>query len=282
MSNTVAITGLGGQQQAAIAAAFSTAEWIVRGTSRQSTAPHIHAANLETGEGLSQAFSGADVVVFTLPQDHRPGVALAMATAVAKAAGDAGVGRVIFNPATDINETSPFGIFEALRAARNAIRNGPTPSVVVEPTIFFDNLLAPWSLPAIQNDGVFANPAPRTAQVSWISHKDLADHVVALASAPDVLGQTFKIGGPRAYTGDELAAALGALIGKTVTYVQVPLADFAAGLNQAFGAPAGDRIAEIYQSLATSPMDMRRDVEATRRLGLVGEDLAAFVARQRW
>lgn len=273
---TVTLTGIGGAQQTAIAAAFSAQGWAVRGTSRTS-GPNIHSADLETGAGLAEALAGSDVVVFTLPQDHRPGVKTAMAHAVASAAAKASVGRIVLNTAARVAPASPLAIFAEMRAARDALFAGPVPTIALQPTIFMDNLLAPWALPGIQA-GTLAYPAPRAAPIAWISHATLAKAVLAAATA-DALGQSIPIGGPQALTGDEMASALAAHLGHPVGYAEIPLPDFAAGLNAAFGAPAGDRIAELYADLAQHPASQSDGQDGLARLGVTGETFADFLSR---
>jgi uncharacterized protein YbjT (DUF2867 family) len=272
----VVVTGIGGLQQTAIAAAFRAAGWTVGGTSR-TAGVGVVVADLESGAGLTEAFQGADVVAFTLPQDHREGVTLRMAKAVVQAASRAGVGRIVLNTAARIDEASPLGVFAAMRAARDVITAGPVPAVVLQPIVYMDNLLAPWSLPGILA-GTLAYPAPEDARIAWLSHRSLADAVVAAATL-DVAGQGFAIGGAAALSGADLTATLARHLGHPVGYFRIPLADFAAGLNQTFGAPAGDRIAELYSLLEAHPGAMADGAEGMARLGVVPETFDAFVAR---
>ncbi len=273
----VTLISLGGAQQQAIAAAFTTAGWSVRGTSRH-PGTGIHAADLATGVGLDAAFAGADVVVFTLPQDHTPGRSLHMAQTIAAAAVAAGTPRVILNAASRIDPVSPLGIFANMRAVQGAMAH--LPLVTLEPTIYMDNLLAPWSLPGILN-GTFAYPAAPDAAIAWISHRTLGGAVVAASTAP-VIGKSIRIGGPQALTGPQIAAALSAQLGRDVGYATIPLPGFAAGLNAAFGPPAGDRIAELYAHLAQFPDSMADGADGLSRLGVRPESFADFIARQAW
>ena len=269
----VTLTGLAGAQQSAIASAFSAAGWTVTGTSR--TAQGAHRADLETGDGLERAFDGADVVVFTLPQDHTPGRTLRMARAIAKAA--RGVPRVILNAASRIVR-SDVGVFANMRHVQYALCD--LPLVTLEPTIYMDNLLAPWSIPGILS-GTLAYPASPEAAIAWMSHRTLADCTLAAATA-DVIGQSIRLGGAEALTGPQIAELLAAHLKRPVSYATIPLPGFAAGLNQAFGAPAGDRIAELYAHLADHPDAMRDGAKGVGALGVTPESFAAFIARQDW
>jgi len=276
---TVVITAISGLQQSAIAAAFRAAGWTVRGTSR-TAAPAVAAANLETGEGLAAAFNGADVIAFTLPQDHRPGVALRIAANVAAAAATAGVGRIVLNIASRIVETSPLGVFRGMAAARDAITTGPVQSVVLQPKVYMENLVAPWSVADIRA-GTIAYPASESTCIAWISHHTLAEAVVAAATR-DVAGQTFFIGGPEALSGTDLAETLSTRLGHPVRSFTIPLEGFRDSLNQMMGAPAGDRIAELYQHLADHPTAMAGGAAGLTDLGVTPETFARFVARQSW
>lgn len=273
----VAIPAASGAQSQAIAAAFEAAGWEVRGTRRDPQARFP--ADLETGEGLDRAFAGADAVVLTLPQDHRPGAMARIASKVAREAARASVARVVLNVAARIAEGSEAGVFQAFRAARAAVTDGDVPSVVVQPAVYMDNLLAPWSLPAIAA-GALAYPAAPDARVAWLSHRTLAEAVIGAATA-DVVGQDIAIGGAP-LSGGEMAATLGARLGHPVAYAPIPLDGFAAGLNASFGPPAGDRIAEGYAYLASHPRAMEDGIEGLARLGVTPESFEDFVARSRW
>ncbi|MFN3592921.1 MAG: SDR family oxidoreductase, partial [Thermaurantiacus sp.] len=240
------------------------------------------AASLETGEGLTGAFQGADVVAFTLPQDHRDGAMSRMARNVGFAAETAGVGRIVLNLAGTLDESSDLPLFREMRAARDAIEGSGVPSVVLSPTVYMDNLLAPWSLPGIVRDGVLAYPAPPEAPISWLSHKTLADCFVAAAERDEAVGQVFRIGGPEALTGHEVARLLGDRLARSVTYQRIALPGFAAGLNDAFGPPAGDRIASLYALLDEAPRAMKVGDEAAGVLGVTPERFEDFVGRHAW
>lgn len=282
-TRTATIISITGAQQGAIARRFAAAGWSVRGTSRGAPAPspwQVVVADLDSGDGLPEAMAGADVVVMTLPQDHRPGVMPKLARSVAAAAARVGVGRLVLNTAGTIDENADTPLFGDLRAARSAVQGTGVPWVILQPTVFMDNLLQPWTLPAILDDGVLAYPAPPEARIAWLSHKSLADYVIAAATQPDAVGRDLRIGGPEALTGDDLCAALAAGLGRPVLYRRIPLDAFATGLDEAFGAPAGQRIASLYARLEAEPDAMAPD--PAELPGVVPESIAAFVRRQEW
>ena len=60
----------------------------------------------------------------------------------------------------------------------------PLDVVTLEPTVYLDNLLAPWALPGILERGTLAYPAPADAPISWLSLASLGEHARAALGAP--------------------------------------------------------------------------------------------------
>ena len=280
MPETIAVLNAGGAQSHAIARRLEGAGYTVRRLSRQD-GPGLTQVDTESESSLQRALEGAAGAVLTLHQDYRPGAREAYVTRVVLAAEAAGVGRIVLNTAGAVYEDSDLPVAVDLRKLRSIVQDGAVPVVTLQPTVYLDNLLAPWAVPAIVNDGVLAYPAPTNAAVSWLSHDSLAAFVTA-AFKKAVAGRTFEIGGPEPLTGAELAAVVGATIGQLVTYQALPLDGFAAGLNAAFGAPAGDIIAGLYRHLEDHPRAVTRDPGAWAELGVQPERAEAWAARQTW
>jgi uncharacterized protein YbjT (DUF2867 family) len=99
--------------------------------------------------------------------------------------------------------------------------------------VYLENLLAPWSLEALRRHSVLIYPAPAEARISWMSHSSLGRFVAAALRRDEVLGRTIDLGGPQALTGPDLAGIVGAAMDREIRYAQMPIADFAAGLNAA-------------------------------------------------
>ncbi len=174
-----------------------------------------------------------------------------MAASVARAAAEAGVGRIVLNTAARIAAPSQAGIFRALAAARDPITSGPVPAVVLEPTVFMENLAAPWSVGGILG-GTVAYPAAEDTRISWLSHRALAEAVVAARDPrrgrPDLPHRR-----PAGAVGRRPGRHARRPSGPARRLCRDPVEGFRDSLNQAMGAPAGDRIAEIYAHLAAHP-----------------------------
>ena len=207
---------------------------------------------------LRIASLGIDQVVLTLPQIPDRAAAMRFARNAIDAAQAAGVSLLVLNSsgATPATRTGVATI-DASVATEAYLRASAVPAIIVRPTLYMGNLTAPWSAPAIVHHGAFAYPLPDDFRVSWMSWEDQAAFVVAALKRPGLAGRAFNVGGPDILTGAKMASMLSTVIGRPVAYVAVPLAEFAAGLNAAFGGTYGDEVAAHYawfRKQAVSPL----------------------------
>lgn len=231
---------------------------------------------------LVQVCDQAEVVVFTAPIDHRPAVREQLAEKVAKAAQQAQVNRIVFNSAADIFEDYARPVSQVLKALRGRLQASDISVVTLQPTVYMDNLAAPWMAPSIVNEGVFAYPIEPNWPISWISHRTLADFVLAAARYEGVDHQMFRIGGDEALTADAIASILSTSLGRSVRHIPIALSDFATGLNQVYGAPTGDDISDFYRYLENHPRALVRDGSAAKVLGVTPESFSEWADRQNW
>lgn len=259
------IPAITGAQSTAIAIALRAAGWQVDGSSR--TDPRdAHAAA-----------AGADALILTIPQDHRPSAMTGFVDEWVAAAKAGAVGRIVLNLGSTPGPAEANSFFADLHAASDSVSGSGIAHVVLQPTVYLDNLAAPWAAEGLAQ-GTTAYPAAPDAEISWMSHRTLADWVVAVAGgAAD--RRVLAIGGGEALTGADLAREIGAGMGRTLTYIPIPLTAFAAGMNAAMGAPAGDRLASIYAWLADHPRSMRVDPALATEFGIAPETARSFAER---
>jgi uncharacterized protein YbjT (DUF2867 family) len=279
---TVAVLNAAGVQARAIGKELASAGFEVRLLSGSSTESGVSRVEGDDDAALARALEGAWGVVLTVPQDYRPGARETYAARVVKAAEEAGVARLVLNTAGPIFEELDRPVSAVARAVRETVRGSTVPSIVLQPSVYLENLLAPWSLEALRRQSVLAYPAPAEARISWMSHSSLGRFVAAALSQDEVLGTTIDLGGPQALTGPDLARIVGAAMDGEIRYAQMPLADFAAGLNAALGAPAGDDLADIYGYLTEVPDAAERGPNEWGSLHVDPETAYDWASRQQW
>jgi NAD(P)H dehydrogenase (quinone) len=269
---TLAVTGTNGAQGGAIAQALTRHGHEVRPIRRQV---------IESGGAtLQDELRGAQALIITSPIDHRAGARESQFANLTKAARAVGVSRLVLNTAAVVHERFDRPVSKVLLHLREMVMNSGVDAVSVEPTVYLDNLIAPWSVSAIVQGGVLAYPAPEDAPIAWISHSSLAGYVLA-ALEQFSSGSIHKVAGPHAITGLQLAKILGDFVGREVGYERMPLEAFAQSLDAAVGAPAGQDIGDYYRYLVEHPDALSATNCATLH-SVQSESAQEWAARQKW
>ncbi|WP_328668152.1 NmrA family NAD(P)-binding protein [Streptomyces sp. NBC_00322] len=293
----VAVVGATGFQGGATARLLAERKHRVRTLSRKPEAdrPELPGVSIASGdlgryEDVRQLFEGATHAAVVMPLVYQAEKVMRYAQHIAKAAREAGVGRLVYNANTRVPDRSTNVVaFETRRLAETVFREGLAHSgvelVVVRPPVYLDNLFSPWNGPALVNEGVLAYPLPADIPTAWISHRDLAEAVYAALTVDGVAGRAFDIGGAQTLTGDELATAFGQGLGRAVRYVPLEPGIFEQGLAQILGEESAAGVSGIYHYMATGlePGLMAGDEgESAQALSLKPAPVDEWVARQPW
>lgn len=249
---SVLVTCAGGAQGSAIVQACRAAGATVRVLLRKGSPDpfgdgvNIVRGDLADADRVGLACLAVDAVALTLPLNAGPEQILRYGRNMVDAALEAEVKLLVFNTSGHVSRHSGTGLMEAKVELIDYMKASGLPSIILKPTLYMSNVAAPWSAPAIMDQGVFAYPLPADFQTSWISWEDMAAYVVEAMRRPELAGASFDIGGPDALTGPEMANILSDIVGRKVGYYPVPLADFAAGLSAMLGKDAADQVAANY------------------------------------
>jgi uncharacterized protein YbjT (DUF2867 family) len=257
---TYVIHGATGAQGAPVVDALAAADKSVVALTRNAEATvagaRVVAADYSSAGDLIELYRDAEGVFVHLPivaEEDRQAFARNVVTAVREA-----------RPARVVFSTSGFvvdgpGSSDRDGTAENAVAtlvDGLADSgvsyAVIEPRLFFENLLMPHVVGAVREQGVLRYPLPAGFRVSWASHLDIADVAAALLGQPDVTG-VVSVGQYPAITGQELAEAFSARLGRNVAYEAITPEDFRASLAPLIGeGPAAD-VADSYQAMQALP-----------------------------
>lgn len=127
------------------------------------------------------------------------------------------------------------------------------PHIIIQPGVYLENLLGPWTAPLVINEGRVAYPIPADMPMSWIASDDVSALVAAALQRPDLAGNNWPVSGLENPDGPALARAFSEGLGRELTYYAMPPQDFAAILNGLFGPGAGDAVAAVYQQMWDFP-----------------------------
>lgn len=238
--------------------------------------------------GLTQAMRGHDAVALHLPFVHDIERARQLGRAVAQAADEAGIGRIVFNTSCYVADHD-LGLpaHDGRRAIEAELGSGRATFTSIRPMVFMDNLIRRWARPAIVEKGIFAYPAGPELRISWVCLADVAAAMVAALERDDTRSAHIALGGPEALVGDEVAERLARSIGRPVCFVPLSPIGFAENMAEMVTGsrvvPEGSvyhgmaRFYQWYNSQPTSPL-----VVYDNPLGIEQTSLENWATRQDW
>lgn len=256
--------GTGGAQGAGLTAALrGRGAAPVRVRTRPGTGDVV--ADLADPASVLAAAEGVDAVALHVPLDLGTPDGAAGVLASVRALRERGlpVAVNLGSPVPGPGAPDPFGA----RATAGALV--ATGAAVLTPTAYLENHSAPWALGPLSR-GELVYPRPAQDVLAWIAAGDVAAAAVA-ALAADVRGELLALAGPQRLTFDDLAAAVGAGLGRAVAFRRVTPRAYGELLRPVLGDLAAEGVAAAYGAMPEQGNPaMVPDAAATwARLGVV-------------
>lgn len=199
------------------------------------------------------------------------------------AAGAAGVRLLVWNPTGEIPAArtgSPA--IDGRIDVREHLRGSGMPHVVLQPTVYMENFLGPWTAPEVAEKGVFAYPIPGEARVQPVTHEDVAAFAVEALKRPGVADADLEVCGPERLNGEEMAERFGRALGRETSFRPMPPGEFGAHMDTAFGPGAGDGAVGFYEAAHENPAMVSTDINlsvALEKLPIEPTPLEEWVRR---
>ena len=133
---------------------------------------------------------------------------------------------------------------------QNYLKESGIPHIIIQPSVYAENLLGPWTAPFVKNEKRVAYPTPADMPVGWIATQDVAAFVVEALYSSHFAGEVFQISGLENLNGNQLADKFTIGLNKSITYYPMPPKDFGQILDGLFGEGAGRGAEEMYQQIA--------------------------------
>jgi NAD(P)H dehydrogenase (quinone) len=201
----------------------------------------VRTAHIDYGDAqsLRSAFDGAQKLLFI--SGSEVGQRIPQHTAVVDAATAAGVDLVVYTSAPYADTTSMLLAAEH-KATEEMLRASGLPFAVLRNSWYLENYLA--QIPTYLQLGAIHGAAGE-GRISAAARSDYAEAAAAVLTLDDQAGAVYELGGDTGFTLTELAAAVTAATGTTVTYQNLSQADFeqvlvGAGLPAPFAAVLAD------------------------------------------
>lgn len=167
-----------------------------------------------------------------------------------KAAKNAGVKYVVWNTSGPLlPEKVGNPSYDARLDVHEALKESDIPYVILQPTVYAENLLGPWTAPFVKEQDKVAYPTPVDYSMGWLPATDMAKAVVAALENKELAGSNMMISGLETLDGTQLAASFTKGLGRKIDYYAMPPKEFGGIVDQVMGAGAGDEVAAQYQAI---------------------------------
>ncbi|MFE1406168.1 NmrA/HSCARG family protein [Streptomyces sp. NPDC058770] len=181
----------------------------------------VVAGSLSDRESLAAAMNGvAGVFAFTTPFEAGVDAEVAQGREILSAATKEGVPHLVFSSVAGADQESGVPHFDSKARIEAELADGDVPYTILGPTYFFDNALG-----GAQRilGGVLDLPLPPDRPLQQLARNDLGAFAAEVLLNPaSYVGQRIELASD-APTPTEMAAALGAALGREVRHEQVPL-----------------------------------------------------------
>lgn len=217
----------------------------VRGTTSQKNQPaqknegiETVFVNLETGEGLHQAFRNIDRAFFLSPAGLDDQYKLL--SSLIKAAKDEGLKKIVLMTAIGVNHNpeSPF------RKAEIDLENSGIAFNIIRPNWFMQNFNSFW-VSDILNKNKILLPAAQE-KVSFIDTRDISAVIAKLLVNDDKNNMAFDLTGSEALDHNEVAEIISKVTNKKISYEEITPSELK---NKLLQAKINDNYANLMVSL---------------------------------
>jgi len=231
-ANPILVTGATGNTGRplveALVRAGAPVRAMVRDQASQSKLPdgvQVAVADFEEPASLAAALDGVRQAYLVTPSSEQ---AEAQQKRFADLAAAAGVRHLVVLSQLAAAEDSPVRFLRYHAVVERHVRDLGIGYTFLRPNLFFQGLLA--LAKPIAAEGRFFAPIGDTP-VSAVDVRDIADVAAATLTQAGHEGATYTLTGPAAVTHAEMATALGAALGREITFTDVPPEAFAESLH---------------------------------------------------
>jgi len=251
-----------------------------KGAAWKAKGAEIAVASLDDVSALTKAFEGAKGVYLLVPPNYGAVAWLVDQRARMDRAADAvknsGIGHVVFLSSIGGHIAEGTGPIRAARYGEHVLGGAVKNLTILRPCYFMDN----WApvLGAAKGQGVLPTFIAPQAMVPMISTRDIGRVGAEQLIAGGMGKQIVELAGPEEYSPDQVAAALGQILGKPVTAQHAPLSAVVPTFTSfGFSDEAAKLFEEMYTSFSTGAIGYEHPASVIRGLVTLSEALKGFV-----
>ena len=251
-----------------------------KGEAWKAKGAEIAVASLDDVSALAKAFEGTKGVYLLVPPNYGAAAWLvdqrARMDCTADAVRKSGIGHVVFLSSIGGHIAEGTGPIRAARYGEQVLGGAVKNLTILRPCYFMDN----WApvLGAAKGQGVLPTFIAPQAMVPMISARDIgrvgAEQLIAGGKGKQIV----ELAGPEDYSPDQVAVALGQILGKSVTAQHAPLSAVVPTFKSfGFSDEAAKLFEEMYTSFSTGAIGYEHPATIVRGTITLAEALRGMV-----
>lgn len=212
--------------------------------------------DMSDAENMVEIAKGIDAIALLIPASLvNPADGFQYAKNVIDAAKANGVKMVVWNTSGYL-APQKIGIpMEDVKVdVRDYFKQSGVPFVIIEPPMYAENLLAPYTTDYVKKERKVAYPTPEDMPIGWIASRDVSAFVVEALYKPELAGQSFMISGLDNMKGNTLAEKFSIGLDEKVTFYAMPPQQFGDILSNFMEESAARGVQAYYEMLANQPV----------------------------
>lgn len=211
-------------------------------------------ANLADAQKMMEITKGIDAIAFLVPASlPNPFDGLTYAKNVIDAAKANGVKKIVWN-VSGFFVPQKIGIpTEDIKLdIRDYLINSGLNYIIIQPSIYMENMMGPFCAPFVKNEKKLAYPTPEIMPIGWIASRDVSAFVVEAIYNETLIAESFQISGLENLKGNGLAEQFSKGVGEEIVYYTQPAKEFGDILRPWIGEEGAAGVAAYYNGLQNS------------------------------
>lgn len=212
--------------------------------------------NMSDVEKMKEITKGIDAIALLIPVSlPNPADGFQLAKNVIDAGKANGVKMIVWNTSGYL-APQKLGIpMEDVKLdTKEYLENSGVPYVIIEPSIYAENLLAPYTTDYVKNERKVAYPTPENMPIGFIASRDVSAFVVEALYKPELSGQSFMISGLDNLKGNDLAEKFSIGLGEKIDFYAMTPQEFGDKLSILVGEESARGVQGYYEMLASLPV----------------------------
>ncbi|MEB2777354.1 NmrA family NAD(P)-binding protein [Algoriphagus sp. D3-2-R+10] len=207
-------------------------------------------ANLSDADKMLEITKGIDAIAFMIPVSlPNPLDGLQYSKNVIDAAKANGVKKIVWNTSAWIESQKIGSLIDDVRIdVKDYLKNSGVDYVIIEPTIYMENMMGAFCAPFITNEKKLAYPTPEAMPIGWIASRDVSAFVVEAIYNPELKSDTFKISGLDNLKGNDLAEQFSKGVEEEIVYYPQQPKELGDILKPFVGEAGATSVASYYES----------------------------------